>query len=345
MSKFRLAGLFLCLFATSGCSEPDPKPDAAIPSSGYKWHPGHYLNAYWGKNIAVQIRQAKSSPAFKGISVIHGWWELEKDKDQYDFSAIDRELDAVQSAGLQLIIQVADRSFKDQDCAPAYLRTPAFGEGQSRIHKKCTVLRHNPAVQDRLIALYRALGQRFDSHPNFEALMLEEDSMEKKGTNMDGYSDRAYIDQSKRGMNALAQSFPHTVVFKWLNWGPGIPELFAHALSLGIGVGAPDLDPKMKSWAYPAPWQQYAHKIPLEMSVQDPRVQKTVLNGSDVRAIFEFGTSDPPSGLALNYMVWDQPEKPGVISFQKDIKPYIVQRDGFIQRACPTALASRGGCR
>ncbi len=345
MFKFRIAGLFLCLFAASGCSEPDTKPDAAIHSPGYKWHPGHYLNAYWGKNIAVQIRQAKSIPAFKGISVIHGWWELEKDKDQYDFSAIDRELEAVQSAGLQLIIQVADRSFKNQDCAPTYLRTPAFDGGQSRLGAKCTVLRHDPAVQDRLIALYRALGQRYDQHPNFEAVMLEEDSMEKKGSNMDGYSDRAYIDQSKRGMSALAQAFPHTVVFKWLNWGPGIPELFAHACSLGIGVGSPDLDPRMKTWAYPNPWQQYAHKIPLEMSVQDPRVQKTVLNGSDVRAIFEFGTGDPPSGLALNYIVWDQPEKPGVISFQNDIKPYIIQRDGFIQRACPAVLAARGGCR
>ncbi len=321
-------------------AEPSPSATAAVGPSMKpkpdmrKWHPGNYLNAYWGSSVSWSIDRVTGNPNLKGVSAMHLWTELEPRKGVYDFSRIESELAAVAAAKKQLIVHVADRTIQGQACVPAYVRDTFGNGGHLRVNNKCTALRWMPAVQDRLIALYRALGAKFDRHPNFEAVMLSEDSMEHSP----GYSDAGYVRESKRGMTALAKAFPHTVVFKSLNWGPGIPELFAHASTLGIGVGSPDLTPESASWAYPH-YPKYAGKIPLQISLRDPRVIDSMRAGVTVAGLYDFAVTQP-KGLHVNYIVWDQTEHPE-ISFQHQILPLIDARKGVTNARCPAAIRCR----
>lgn len=182
------------------------------------------------------------------------------------------------------------------------------------------------------MALYRELGRHFDSDPNFEAVMLEEDVVNEGGTNMGEYTSRIYTDQQKRGMSALADAFPNTVVYKFLNWGPNVGELFAFALKVGIGVGGPDLIPNERTFATPF-YRQYAGKIPLEISVQDPRVRRYMHEGGTVEKLYDFGITDP-GGLQVNHLVWDPVEATG-LSFKNHILPLLASRSGQINDALP----------
>ncbi len=318
-----------------------------------KWHPGHYINGDWGRDVDWTIAVAKKSSAIKGVSFLHGWWELESAPGVYNFAKIDAQLAKAKAAGLQLMIQIADRTFHASrpHAVPGYMLTdPIYQGGETLITnaqgklRKCSALRFVPAVQDRMIALYQALGARYDQDPNFEAVAIaEEDDYGTNGSNMQGYSDRLYIDQQKRGMTGAAAAFPHTVTFKWLNWGPGNSELFAHAATLGVGIGSPDLDPKDKTFSYPKNYQAYAGKIPLSMAVQWPRVEKTVRNGSSALDIAKFGTSAPPSGIGLSYIIWDVVSS-AVINVDRDILPAI-NATAVTQTNCPTSFSTlRGGC-
>ncbi|WP_045226628.1 hypothetical protein [Methyloterricola oryzae] len=322
-------------------SVPAPKPPAApgpVLGSAKKWNPGHYLNAYWGTDMPGSLNKTKPYAFLKGVSVIHQWRELEPTKGSYNFSRIESELAMAKAQGKQLMIQINDRTFWKNwpDCVPDYLiNDPIYKGGQSHIGIKCTALRWVPAVQDRLIALYRALGQKFNGDPNFEAIFVEEDGVETAGDNMSLYSSRGYTDQEKRGMDALAASFPNTQVFKFLSWGPNVGELFAYAKKLGLGVGGPDLVPDSKTFSTSF-YTQYSGKIPLHISSQDPRVNQYIEQGGSVERMLDFAISDP-AGLHVNYIIWDQPNYPN-FSYKRDILPLLEARQGYINTGCPTSI-------
>ncbi len=320
---------------------PAAKPSAAPPTvlgAAKKWNPGHYLNAYWGTDMPGSLKKTRPYAYLKGVSVIHQWRELEPSKGVYNFSRIESELALAKGQGKQLMIQINDRTFWKNwpDCVPDYLiNDPIYKGGQSHIGIKCTALRWVPSVQDRLIALYRALGQKFNGDPNFEAIFVEEDGVETAGDNMSLYSSRGYTDQEKRGMDALAASFPNTQVFKFLSWGPNVGELFAYAKKLGLGVGGPDLVPDSKTFSTPF-YPQYAGQIPLHISSQDPRVKQYIDQGGSVERMLDFAITDP-AGLNVNYIIWDQPDYTN-FSYKRNILPLLEARQGYINTGCPTSI-------
>ncbi len=326
-------------FATLGGPTPGPSPttpvETAPPTNSVakKWHPGNYLNAGGGQDMSWSISRVTDNPHLKGLSVAHKWIDLEPSKGVYDFSRIADELALMKAAKKQLIIHIWDKTFNGTECVPTYVRTAAYKGGFVKSGSTCVALRWNPAVQDRLNALYTALGKKFDSDPALEAVMLQEDSMMKTS----GYSDSGYVTQEKRGMATLAKAFPRTVAFKFLNWGPGIGDLFAYAKSLGLGVGSPELtpEPSDQSSSYPF-YPQYAGQIPLQISGQDFRVQASVKAGLTVSQLYDFAVNQA-HGLHVNYIIWDQPETPEV-SYSKQILPLINARKGLTNTRCPSAI-------
>ncbi len=330
-------------FATTGGANggtsPTPAPttpgETAPPANaaGKKWHPGNYLSAGWGREMNWSIGRVKDNPNLKGLAVTHKWIDLEPRRGVYDFSRIADELALMKAAKKQLIIHVWDKTFNGTECVPAYVRTPEFDMGSTKRGAMCVARRWVPALQDRLNALYAALGKRFDNDPALEAVMLQEDGVWAEP----GYTHAGYVTQEKRGMATLAKAFPHTVVFKFLNWGPGIGDLFAYAKTLGLGVGAPDLtpEPKAGSWAYPF-YPKFAGQIPLQISSQDPRVRKSIKAGVTVPQLYDFAVNQP-QGLHVNYIIWDQPEAPE-ISYNKQILPLINARKGLTNTRCPSAI-------
>lgn len=320
---------------------PAPKPTSApapVLGAAKKWNPGHYLNAYWGTDMPGSLNKTKPYAFLKGVSVIHQWRELEPTKGRYNFSRIESELALAKAYGKQLMIQINDRTFWRSwpDCVPDYvINDPIYKGGQSHFGIKCTALRWVPEVQDRLIELYKALGQKFNGDPNFEAIFVEEDGVETRGDNMGLYSSRGYTDQEKRGMAALAASFQNTQVFKFLSWGPNVGELFAYAKKLGLGVGGPDLVPDSKTFSTPF-YTQYAGQIPLQISSQDPRVKQYIDQGGSVERMLDFAITDP-AGLHVNYIIWDQPEYSD-FSYKRNILSLLEAQQGYINTGCPTSI-------
>lgn len=328
---------------------PTPKPTATPQAYGKKWHPGHYLNAGWGVRTSQTswvLSGMKNNPNLKGISTLHRWEELEPKKGVYNFANIESNLAMAKAANKQLMIQIIDRWWGVPTCVPEYLRSdPIYKGGQSLLLNPngsvniCNSLRYVPEVQNRLMALYAALGKRFNSEPNFEAIFLQEDGVTPNGSNMGGYTARGYTDQQKRGMDALAAAFPNTVAIKFLSWGVNTGELFDYAYKLGLGVGGPDLVPGENTYSTPY-YPQYAGKMPLHISVQHPRVEKYITQqGGTVERLYDFGVTDP-KGLNTNYIVWDQPETPN-ISYSKQILPLLNAHNGYINSGCPLNMTCK----
>ena len=328
---------------------PTPIPTATPQAYGKKWHPGHYLNAGWGWRtslVSSTIARIKDNPNLKGVATNQMWQELEPQKGVYNFAYIESALAMAKAANKQLMIQIIDRWWGWDHCVPEYLRSdPIYKGGESLFLNPdgsvnaCNSLRFVPEVQNRLMALYTALGKRFNNEPNFEAVYLQEDGLYLKGSNMGGYTPRGYTDQQKRGMDALAAAFPNTQVFKFLSWGVNTGELFEYAYKLGLGVGGPDLVPDENTFATPY-YPLYAGKMPLHISSQHPRVEKYITQqGGTVERLYDFGVTDP-KGLNTNYIVWDQPETPN-ISFTKQILPLLNAHNGYINSGCPLNMTCK----
>ena len=328
---------------------PTPTPTATPQAYGKKWHPGHYLSAGWGVRTSQTswvLSRIKDNPNLKGIATTHRWAELEPQKGVYNFANIESNLAMAKAANKRLMIQIIDRWWGVPTCVPEYLRSdPIYKGGQSLFLNPngsvnaCNALRFVPEVQSRLMALYTALGKRFNNDPNFEAVYVQEDGLYLKGSNMGGYTPRGYTDQQKRGMDALAAAFPNTQVFKFLSWGVNTGELFEYAYKLGLGVGGPDLLPNNATFSTPY-YSQYAGRMPLHISVQHPKVELyTKDQGGTVEGLYDYGVTNP-KGLNTNYIVWDQPETQ-YISYSKQILPLLNAHKGYINSGCPLNMTCK----
>lgn len=94
------------------------------------------------------------------------------------------------------------------------------------------------AYIDRIIALYRAIGDQFDVHPNFEFIKTGESTIGNDGK---GYSDKGWAEQIIRRFAESKMSLQHTMIIQQMNFlGPGtaLMESVAQAMS---EVGGGDL--------------------------------------------------------------------------------------------------------
>jgi len=193
-----------------------------------------------------------------------------------------------------------------------------------------------PAVMDRMIALYTALGKRFDKEPYFEAIKTTENSAVWAG----GFSVAAQTAQLKRQMLALANAFPQTQVFQGLNWSKAeIAVLFPYAHSIGIGVGGPDILPTYPTDAYPF-YRQYYGKMPLAIDGQNNGVSPYLRSGDvDFDDLYTFAITDP-RGLRVNYVIWSSSEN-GTWSFQNKVVPLVNRHKGYINSGCPLSISCK----
>ena len=65
---------------------------------------------------------SKINQETQGVQMIYGWKSLEREKDKYDFSQIEKDLKFLNSKNKKLWIQIQDRSFTiDNKIVPKYL--------------------------------------------------------------------------------------------------------------------------------------------------------------------------------------------------------------------------------
>lgn len=285
-------GLCISTPSGSGCAptiQPPQQTGATPPSMGnnttpppqlsgnsVKWHPGHYMLAYLGapqSDFDIMLNE----PNIKGVQVRYFWSDLEPKKGQYDFSQIESDLAYLQASGKRLVAMVMERSFTlRKKPLPNYLLTTPVYNGGAAPSKNGTIARlWERPVMDRLIALYQALGARFNNEPYFEAISVPETSPGFRGNNPPGYSPAKWASELKRGMTALKTAFPNTVVLQSANSLGGsteIPGIIDHAYNIGIGVQGPDLyvNPGKITAAQQYRMAKYLNKMPMSDLVSFP---------------------------------------------------------------------------
>jgi hypothetical protein len=217
--------------------------------------------------------------AFEGAQLKYTWRELERGKDGYDFSTIQRDLMFLSSKGKKLFIQLQDASFDPTIVnVPRYLVNDARYNGgadkqysikdddeEHAVPEGWVARRWDPAVQDRFHKLLLALGRELDG--KIEGINLAETAVsfgESGRLFPKGFTPATYRDAIVTNMLALKRAFPKSVTMQYANFMPGewlpgkdqsyLRSVYQRAKEMKVGVGGPDLlpdKPGQMSHCYP----------------------------------------------------------------------------------------------
>jgi hypothetical protein len=344
-----VSGLLAAGLAIAGAHAEKDVHAEDTSGAGVKWHPGHYIMVRGA--IPDVLYEEK---VFLGIQKLYNWKALEPQKDRYDFSSIKGDLAVLGKRGKRLVIQVQSKAFGEgRNVAPAYLNGPEYGGG---VYKTSTgsfnPVIWNDKVNERMIALYAALGRELNSEPYLEAVVLPETAPSSNigrvpQPGVDPYTHEKFVGALKRQMKALKDAFPNTVVIQYTNFPrEALQELTDYQKEIGVGLGGPDVrpydlglgDPKSGVYRF---YPQMSGIVPLGTAVQSPDYTIRRHNGpfepTPVNEIYEFGRDK----LRLNYMFWF--DRPGYFdkvvkmmqepSFPKDVS-------GGLDARCPQKLAA-----
>lgn len=278
-----------------------------------KYNPGHYIDL-----LRYQTTSDRSDtyitdairPGVTGVQVRYYWRDLETSPGVYDFSRIQHDLDLLSSQGLRLIVNPADKTFKNEMPVPAYLADYTLSNRKGGY----TVERWKPYVVDRWVKLMEALGERFDGNPYFEAIATEESALgvDDAVLTANGYTPENYRDALIDMLTRTAAAFPTSRVFWYMNFFPMRQDYIAQVASavapLEVAMGGPDILPDNTSiarLAYPF-YEQFAGTMPL-FCVAMPDSYKHEHQDTSLptqywtmQELFDYGRDT----LHLNYMLW-----------------------------------------
>jgi hypothetical protein len=249
----------------------DEKP--SVVGKAVKWHPGHYLwitgysfSPSWLSTFKSEVDSFCSNDKIQGVQLTIAWSSLEGAKDDYSngFNYVDQILAKLKSCNKRLMM-----GFKYSDFGPIYTTTPTSAwmlpsyltssseyKGSSPVYGvaysppgvywagslRMIARVWEPAVMDRLIAMKKAYGARYNKDPAVEMISAGETAIGAPPET--GFSYSAYIPQLKRAMSAYSAAWPNTLLRLPANFtgsSSQMQELFDHCRSLGnCGVGGPD---------------------------------------------------------------------------------------------------------
>lgn len=309
-------------------------------TSGVKWHPGHYVL----DNVAAAVQQRHIT----GSKNSYFWRDLEPKRGQYDFSAIEHDLAALQRHGKRLFAQISFKAFNHRAagylCAPQYVwdmggvfavrydELPGDrGAGKEGLNK-CMAKIVDPRVAERFAALAHALGKRFNGEPYFEGVSLPETA----NTGGKDVAVNDYVEALKYVQKEFKAAFPNTVVLQMANWlVPGADHLMRalvqHAYDTKIGISGPDLmphRPTSSSVLHPV----YYGKMPL--GIDNQRAEQV---GVSPNAAWDYAVTDP-KGLRVNYLFW-YTRANGIWDFENKIVPLVNSNNGWINTPCPANIS------
>jgi len=313
-----------------------------------KWNPGHYILPTSEEDLnEIGLILANPNNHIAGIQGYLLWRDVEIEEDIYDFSKIEEVLNFIKKYDKQLIMQISDRTFKPGEKAvPDYiyedskynggveLKIPTPGGEVSRIW--------DPAVNERFNNLLEELGKQFDDDHNFGGIVFEESAL-GIDKNAPGFSWETYANGIIYRNKAAVDAFPNSVVIQYMNWGPDefLDYVIENLHQMGAGMGGPDLVPdkgrslskeRMPAYDY---YPLYSGKMPLGAAVQTPNLLKDEKNEKGIFTLNDFWDMGLNT-LKLNYIFWSFVEQPWYkFSFTNDILPYINEKDGKINDACP----------
>ncbi|SFE55456.1 hypothetical protein SAMN05428977_102031 [Nitrosomonas sp. Nm166] len=224
-------------------------------TTAVKWHPGHYYTLMGqGKNnpqyMAQVYRELKKTPALRGLQIRYDWAELEPEEDVYNFTSIEQHLAQLTEQKKRLIILLQMKSFNPSlPFVPDYLKEKKYEDGifpfsafGKRNIKGYNLKLWSPLVHDRLVALVRALGERFNSHPYFEGIGLTETAFGEPLVEISRNQQDNYYNNLLSINQQLRKSFPNTMTYQFTNYPRPMLRSFVGKLKeMGTGLGGPDI--------------------------------------------------------------------------------------------------------
>jgi hypothetical protein len=324
MNLRRITLFALAITVSLSQATPVGRTTSAVAPASPAKRVHHYV--FFGQD-RERLKEASSfldTPAFEGAQVAYSWLQLERTKDEYDFSGIRDDLQFLNTHGKKLWIQFQDLTFSPKRTnVPKYLLSePQFNGGADKqyqirgadeseaVHEGWMARRYDPAVQERLQKLFAALGKEFDGQ--VEGINLAETSAGYGWTGKyfpKGYSKEIYRDAVIANMKALKRSFPKSIAMVYANFMPGgrsyLEAVYRAARESNVAVGGPDLlpfRPFQRANSYPL-IRASAGKIPTGLAVQDGNygdVNQETGKRATIAELVKFGTDE----LKLDYIFW-----------------------------------------
>lgn len=236
-----------------GISSAVQASSATVPNSqtnpSIKWNPGHYVMApSYNTHNPAHITEIGEMPNIKGWSCLIYWGAIETSRGVYNWNYLDGLLDQLEAVNRQLIVGISSHSFggtTNNGIVPQYLATEPNGGGGwfvkpgGGIESKVW----HASIMDRLLALFDAIGTRYNSHPNFEGLRGSESSITSPLSAPD-YNQTLYVNQYKRLIQNIRRNLPNTNCWAGLNFGipqATMPEICQLMEANKVGLYSPDV--------------------------------------------------------------------------------------------------------
>lgn len=340
-----IAGLIgVTALGTGGHAQKES--DRALPERTKPVH--HYVYIGRDRETLTASPAFLDNKVFGGVQITYPWASLEREKDQYDFSAIREDLALLKSKNKKLWIQLSDVSFTNaRTNVPQYLSIDSTyhggvaqqyaisGEDESSGKPAGFVARRwDPAVQDRFHKLLYVLGKEFDG--KIEGINLTETSITFGWTGKffpAGWKREEYPAAVITNFKVLKQAFPKSIAMQYVNFMPGewrptndkmyMSRVFLEAQKANVAVGGPDLMPYREGQAkgaYPL-ISQAAGRVPTGIAVQDgnleeinPKTDKPVTVGE----LIDFAMKN----LKVDYIFWGTQEP----YFSRDVVPTLTRQ-------------------
>lgn len=337
---------------------------ATSDSTAVKWHPGHYYIIKGSrKNNTEYLSQVYSelvaTPALKGMMIRYFWMDLEDSEGVYDFSSIDKRLAELAARGKRLVIQVQTKSFNGRQVVPNYLKTAEYDGGEfytsdygSTVIRGRNIKLWNPQVRDRLIALFKAMGERYNSHPNFEGISMIETALGNPKEPLsiaqvaEFYNNKIIVHQQMRLF------FPNTMTIQEVNYPRSILASFVGSLkNIGTALSSPDTFIEEEGLLYKITkfeldkgiynyYADFSGMIPMVPTVMPKNYENTKGDGTGyvptIAQILAFARDT----LHANYIFWTREEHYEQVLEVLNMSAQKNTPAGGLNPACPAAYAA-----
>jgi len=273
-------------------------------------HPGHYMSMNRWDNTQKLLSVMR--PGVTGIQKRYYWKMIEKSRDNYDFSKINADLELMENQGRKLIVFIEDKTFNGDIPTPDYLNWATVPNR----NKGYTTLRWRKGVAARFKKLINEVGRRFDGHPAFEGIAIQESSLSLDNSVLAqyGYTPELYRDTLIDVLKSASGSMPTSTVFWYMNFIPQrqqyIAEIANAIIPAGVAMGGPDVLPDEESLTritYPL-YDQFQGKLTLFNSIQNDSYKHPHKTGGyrtkywTPNELFRFARDD----LHVSYLFWNR---------------------------------------
>lgn len=324
-----------------------------------KWHPGHYyiltpkqksIDSY----MNMVYDELQSTPALRGVQARFSWPELEPSKGVYNFALIDKLLAQLSSRKKRLFVHVGLKSFDlDGNVVPNYMKVPEYEGGQfvwaksgSKTPKGRNVKLWNPKVRDRLAALFTAMGKRYNSHPFFEGITMNETALGNALPSMTDAQENGWFDNLAILHQKIRVAFPNTVTFHYLNYPRDqLSELIGKFKQSDTGIGCPDVFLEDPGVNHPTGIYSYYRKnngmLPLMVQIEHANYLNTRHDNTGFVPTMAQLNNFAKNELDVNYIFWTRlPQyKDKILEFLR-FKTQATALSGGLRSNCPSAFSS-----